>query len=153
MKLKLWLSTSEGDDLDVFVAAQKLDASGRVVGFNFFSTFAEGPAALGWLRVSHRETDPDRSTIFQPWLPHRHTLPVEPGQIVAAEIELWPSSTQFDAGESLRIVVGGGDLYRFNTGEPELRHPTINRGQHTIHTGGIYDAHLIVPSIRRLGSS
>lgn len=148
MKLKVWLSTSEGSDIDVFVAAQKLDGRGNVVGFNFFSTFAEGPAALGWLRVSHREADPDRSTIFQPWLLHRREVPVEPGQIVSAEIELWPSSTQFNAGESLRIVVGGSDLYRFNTGEPELRHPTINRGEHTIHTGGIYDSHLIVPFIR-----
>ena len=29
MRLKLWVSTSEGDDLDLFVVLRKLDSSGR----------------------------------------------------------------------------------------------------------------------------
>jgi hypothetical protein len=34
MRLKLWVSTSEGDDLDLFVVLRKLDAAGREVFFS-----------------------------------------------------------------------------------------------------------------------
>src|SRR5690606_13525127 len=69
-KLKLWVEAEDADDLDLFVALQKLDASGRPVGFHFYAFYDDGPAALGWLRASHRELDETRST---PWQPvHQH---------------------------------------------------------------------------------
>ena len=66
MKLKLWVSTTEGTDMDLFVGIEKRDAQGNFVGFHGKAGFAETPAALGWLRVSERALDPERSTPAQP---------------------------------------------------------------------------------------
>lgn len=55
MRLKLWVSTSEGDDLDLFVVLRKLDSSGREVYFSGFNGYERDGLAKGWLRTSHRE--------------------------------------------------------------------------------------------------
>ena len=62
MKLRIWAAAEEGDDLDLFVAIQKLDVTGAVVPFAFWAHFDDGPVALGWLRASHRELDHAKST-------------------------------------------------------------------------------------------
>lgn len=148
-KLKLWVEAVDADDLDLFVALQKLDVNGDPVGMTFYAFFDNGPVALGWLRASHRALDESRSTPQQPFHPHDREDLLQPGEIVPVEIELWPSSTIFHAGESLRVVVKGMDIYR--DGLPNLpfaRHEdTRNRGTHIIHTGGPYDSHLLVPII------
>jgi predicted acyl esterase len=68
MKLRIWMSAPDAQDMDVFVAVQKLDAYGDLTGFPFYAVFEDGPVALGWLRASHRELDPARS---RPWQPRR----------------------------------------------------------------------------------
>jgi predicted acyl esterase len=55
--LRLWVEADGSDDMDLFVALQKLDAAGQEVGFTFYSFYEDGPIALGWLRASHRELD------------------------------------------------------------------------------------------------
>jgi predicted acyl esterase len=148
MKLKLWVATSEGDDMDLFVAVQKLDAKGEQVTFTYFSIFVDGPVAMGWLRVSHRELDPKRSTAYQPWLLHRREQRLKPGEIVPVELEILASSTLFRAGESLRLLIQGSDIYEANRNQLTMGHgPLRNAGEHIIHTGGNYDAHLLVPVI------
>lgn len=149
MKLKLWVEAEDADDMDLFVAIQKLDAVGAPVGFHFYAFYDNGPVALGWLRASHRALDEERST---PWQPvHRHDREdlLRPGEIVPVEIELWPSSTRFRAGESLRVIVKGMDIYRDALPNlPFARHEDLrNRGTHVIHAGGRYDSHLLVPVI------
>lgn len=57
MRLKLWMSTSEGDDLDLFVVLRKLDSNGREVFFSGFNGYEHDGVAKGWLRASHREVD------------------------------------------------------------------------------------------------
>jgi predicted acyl esterase len=148
-KLKLWVQTTEGDDMDLFVAIYKLDAEGRQVPLSFFSVFEEGPVAMGWLRVSHRELDPVRSTPQQPWLKHEREQRLERGEIVPVEIEVWPSSMLYRAGETMRLVVQGKDIYY---GPPHMgptmgHGPLRNAGEHVLHTGGRYDSHLLVPLI------
>jgi hypothetical protein len=54
VKLRLFVSTEGGDDMDLFVAIQKLDAAG--VPFAFYAHFENGSVALGWL--SNRELPP-----------------------------------------------------------------------------------------------
>jgi predicted acyl esterase len=146
MKLKLWVSTTEGTDMDLFVGIEKLDANGDRVGFQGKAGYAETPAALGWLRVSERALDEARSTPAQPWLSHANPQPITPDQIVPVEVEILPSSTFFYAGESLQVVVQGQDLFE----HPSLAHDhsdDVNEGTHSIHTGGEYDSHLLVPVI------
>ena len=127
MKLRLWVEAQGNDDMDLFVALQKFDTAGRHVGFPVFNAMEDGPVAMGWLRVSHRELDEKRSTPEQPWLLHRWLLKLKPRQIVPVEIEIWPSGTKFLAGETLRVVVQGSDIYGYagvGYGHPE----TINQG-------------------------
>jgi len=149
MKLKLWVEAPGAEDMDLFVAIQKLDAGGRPVPFIFYALYDNGPVALGWLRASHRELDPARSAPEQPVHLHTREIPLPPGVPTPVEIEIWPSSTLFRKGESLRVVVKGRDIY--DEAPPNLpfaRHEeTRNGGPHVIHTGGAYDSHLLIPVI------
>jgi predicted acyl esterase len=147
--LRLWIETDESNDADLFVALQKLDAAGDPVGMTFYAFFENGPVALGWLRVSHRAIDPERSAELQPFHPHDREDLIEPGAVVPVEIELWPSSTRFRAGETLRLVVKGADIY--DEGAPNLpfaRHEnTRNCGIHRLHSGPGREARLLLPVI------
>src|SRR3712207_7668373 len=58
----LFRSAEGADDMDVFVAIQKLDRDGTIVPFAYYAQFEDGPVALGWLRASHRELDRTKST-------------------------------------------------------------------------------------------
>lgn len=150
MKLKLWVEAEGADDMDLFVGLQKLDAQGVPVGFHFYAFYDDGPVALGWLRASHRELDSTRSTPWQPVHTHMREERLKPGEIVPVDIEIWPSSTLFKAGETLRVVVKGMDIYRDALPNlPFARHEDLrNRGRHVIHTGGRFDSHLLVPMIK-----
>ncbi|MEM7799966.1 MAG: CocE/NonD family hydrolase [Chloroflexota bacterium] len=144
MKLKLWVSTSAGSDIDLFVGVKKLDAAGEEVTFQGKAGYTQTPVALGWLRVSERELDSAKSTDWQPVLTHANTQAISRNEIVPVEIEILPSSTLFKGGESLQLVVQGTDLYDHFS----LAHTyTVNEGVHSIHTGGEYDSHLLVPVI------
>jgi len=148
MKLKLFVSAEACDDLDLFVAVQKLDARGEVVPFTYYAQFEDGPVALGWLRASHRELDEARSTEFQPVLAHRRELKLSAGEIVPVDIEIWPSATRFEAGEQLRLVIQGSDIYQYPKPLVYARHEsTVNAGRHLIHTGGETSSYLLVPVI------
>ena len=99
--------------------------------------------ALGWLRASHRELDPERSRPERPWLRHRRELPLPVAEPVPVEIEIWPSGTLFRAGERLRLVVSGTDIHA-----PLHKHEdSRNDGDHGIRTGGRYDSHLLIPVV------
>lgn len=147
-KLKLWIEAQGSNDADLFVSLEKLDSVGNRVPFPFFSIRDDGPVALGWLRASHRDLDPERSSPHQPWHTHGRETPLKPGEIVPVEIEIWPSGTRFAAGESLRLVVSPRDRRSYDH-LPYNRH-TANRnaGRHVIHAGGEFDSHLLLPVVQ-----
>ena len=146
MKLRVWMSAPDADDLDVFVAVQKLDRYGNPVGFPFYAVFEDGPVALGWIRASHRELDQARSAPWQPVLAHRRELRLAAGEIVPLEIEILPSGTLFRPGETLRLVIQGTDVYRYPRPLIQALHDdSVNRGTHVVHGGGEYDSHLLMP--------
>lgn len=148
MKLKLWVQAEGSDDMDLFVAIEKIDRSGNIVPFAFFGNHDDGPVALGWLRVSHRELDEERSTPYQPVHKHQREIELKADEIVPVEIEIWPSSTLFERGEKLRVLVQGSDIYSYPEGGHTNKHAdTVNRGEHIIHAGGKYDSHLLVPVV------
>ena len=94
--------------------------------------------------VSHRELDCARTRPGRPWHAHRRSQPVKPREIVPVEVEILASSTLFEEGSSLSIDVLGQDADRY----PAFRHGrTVNRGPHTIHTGGRFDSHLFAPVV------
>jgi hypothetical protein len=148
MKLKLWVQADGSDDMDLFVAIEKIDRTGNLVPFAFFGNHDDGAVALGWLRVSHRELDEEKSTPYQPVHRHLKEIKLKAGEIVPAEIEIWPSSTLFKGGEKLRVVVQGSDIYNYPEGGHSNGHTaTVNKGTHVIYTGGRYDSHLLVPVV------
>jgi predicted acyl esterase len=142
MRLKLWVSTSEGNDLDLFPVLRKLDCSGTELFFSGYNGYHRDGVAKGWLRVSHRELDPSRSTPLRPWHSHTRIQKLQPSDIVPVEIEIWPSATLFEAGTSLQLTIQGHDGAKY----PAFRHTKlVNCGRHTIFTGGQYDSCLTVP--------
>jgi predicted acyl esterase len=145
-KLKLWVEAEGSDDMDLYVVLDKIDRSGNRVPLPSQSACDLGPVAYGWLRVSHRELDEERSTPFQPVLLHRREIKLAAGEIVPVEIELWAASMLFEAGEGLRVTVIGSDLHAQEAWEHDAVR-TVNRGMHVIHAGGPYDSHLLVPVI------
>lgn len=146
MKLRLWVRAEGSDDMDLFVGVQKLDGAGELVPFSYFNALEDGPVALGWLRVSHRALDEQRSTAERPWHSHRGEERLRPGETVAVEIEIWPSGTRFGAGESLRLVIQGRDVNEYPPQVVVAGHSrTRNAGTHVICAGGDYDSHLLIP--------
>jgi predicted acyl esterase len=147
MKLRLWVEAVGAEDMDLFVAVEKLDPRGGRVPFVFYATSENGPAALGWLRVSHRALDGARSRPEQPFHSHTAEQLLSAGECVPVDIEIWPSATRFTKGESLRLVVQGRDIPEPGLpNTPASRHEaTRNRGQHVLHTGGSRDSHLLIP--------
>ena len=142
--------------MDVFVAVEKLDRRGRVVPFPDFCFVGGGGVAKGWLRVSHRELDPARSTPLQPWLRHEREQKLEVGAPVAVDIEILPSATLFRAGESLRLVISGRDISGHEFGalsaeaDPSgtLHEDSVNEGPHLVWSGGDCRSYLLVPFSR-----
>ena len=149
--LHLWIAADEHNEADVFVALQKIAANGEVVEFRYYSTFDEGPVALGWLRSSHRQSA-ETATELMPQHSHAQKVPLIPGEAVQIDVEIWPTGTLVRKGETLRLVIGGQDLYRFDTGAPELWHATDNQGIHRIVSGPERPSYLALP-VRRLATS
>jgi len=123
---------------------RKFDASGKEVHFYAKTGYVKGPVAMGWLRVSQRALDPERSKPWQPVLAHDRAQFIDENETVPVEIEIWPSSTLFRAGERLTLTIQGRDLFE----HPTLAHGyVVNQGAHTIYTGGEHDSYLLVPLI------
>jgi predicted acyl esterase len=148
MKLKLWVSTDEGDDLDLHVAVEKLRSDGGKEGFAHWAVFEDGPVALGWQRVSRRALDPVRSTAHQPVLSNDRDEKLAPGEIAEVDIEILPSGTRFRPGDTLRLIVKGRDIYDHPKPMLYMRHEdTVNLGTHRIHTGGDRASYILIPRV------
>ena len=144
-KLRLWVGTSAGDDLDLFVALKKFDARDNEIFFCGYNGYEKDAVAKGWLRVSHRAIDPARSRPSRPYHSHETLEKLSPGAIVPVEIEILPSSTVFEAGSRLEVWVLGRDAAKY----PAFKHRRlVNRGTHVIYCGGKFDSHLLVPLTR-----
>lgn len=153
MQAELWVEIEQGGDMDLFLAVQKLDAQGNVVPFAYYAQFEDGPVALGWLRVSHRELDEATSKPFLPVLKHQRALPVPRGEAIKVTVEIWPSGTVFRKGEGLRLLIGGQDLYDYPKPSVYARHEaTRNEGTQHIRHGGATPSRLIVPKINLPGA-
>ena len=144
MLLHLWVESEGYDDMDMFVAVQKLDEKGK-----WLPTLAFGkqhPGAPGRLRVSLRETCPDRTeNEWQPYYTYDNPQKLSPGEIVPIDIEIWPQSKIFHPGEQLRVEIMG-HYERFDWFEP-FAWETDNKGNHVIHTGGKYDSWFLAPFV------
>jgi predicted acyl esterase len=145
MRLHAWMRTDDADDIDLFVAVKKVGADGEPVHFAFANVLERGPVALGWLRASHRALDEERSTANRPWHPHSSEVLLTPDEPVELDVEIWPSATRFEPGETLELCMKGADFY---TGAVMSRHADLrNRGTHTVLTGPARSSYLVIPVV------
>lgn len=143
--LHLWLSIDEGDDADLFVGLKKFDIDGNEVFF--LGESGNNPndiASRGWLRASHRELS-DASTDFRPVLRHTRQVALEPGVPTEMTVEIHPTSTHFEAGETLMLVIQGSSIPPSDIAIGFA--DKVNRGSHAVHFGGSYAAWLSLPMI------
>ena len=73
-----WVSSST-EDMDLFLTLRNFDAEGNEV----LETGQQGtpvPVAKGWLRVSHRELDPELTLPYRPYHKHRRRLVSQAGR-------------------------------------------------------------------------
>lgn len=151
MKLRLHVEVrpenlhgTQPDDMILCVYIDKLDRQGISVRFNGSVGSEDDVVTRGYIRVSRRMLDESTST---PWLPFYDGTSEQrmgAGQIVPVEIAMRPSSTFFMQGEGLRLIISPNDIYR----APVFGKDTsLNAGQHVLHYGGEYDAHLLTPVI------
>lgn len=143
MKLHLWVEAEGYDDMDMFIAVQKLDAKG-----NWIPVYVLGkphPGAPGRLRISLRELDKEKTTDYQPQYTYNNPHKLVAGEIVPVDIEIWPSSRIWHKGEQIRVEIMGR-YERIDWFEP-FKYHTNNKGNHIIYTGGNYDSYLQIPVI------
>jgi uncharacterized protein len=148
--LHVWVE-SDAQDVDLFVTIVDIGPDGKEITFEDASGIGNrGPVVKGWLRVSHREIDEERSTPYRPVHPHTRTQPLTPGEPVLASVEILPTSRVFERGHRLGLVIQAqdrSDPSRFLHQDPHDRDPAVLAGTNTVHTGGAQASYLLVPVI------
>jgi predicted acyl esterase len=136
--------SSSSEDMDLFLTLRNIDAQGNDV-WEVGQQGQQVPVAKGWLRVSHRELDPDLSLPYRPYHRHRRRLYLVPGEIVRVEVEIWPTSMVFRKGHRIRLDVqprdGVGSVHYTHY------HADYNAGTNTLHAGGEWVSYLLLPVI------
>ena len=130
--------------MGMFIAVNKLDRDGHSVPFNGTVGLNKDMVTRGWCRVSRRELDPAESTEWHPVQKGTSEQKLKAGEIVPVDIELYPSSTFFSAGESLQLIIAAEEII---SSPPYRKDASFNRGKHVVHFGGKYDSYLLVPKI------
>ncbi|KAL2205684.1 alpha/beta-hydrolase [Sarocladium strictum] len=169
-KVKLFMSTPDHDDMDVYVIIRKLDAKGQALE-HLNVPKKDWPAGMtgkdqpyyifyrymgpnGRLRASHRATKPEpgyseekRTLMSEAYIyhPHDHEEKLDKNQIVELNITIWPGGMIFDKGESMRLEIKGVPTIRPEFEGQVERMKNYNIGRHIIHTGGQHQSALYVP--------
>jgi uncharacterized protein len=151
VKLAIWVSSSSED--------MQLHATVRVIDENNVDVpYAVGnpamnrhfPIGQGALKVSHRKLDPQKSTIYRPWHTHlkNDCQPLKPGEIVEAEVELWPTTALIKKGQRIRLNIQPASGVGFMT---QIFDPAGNKYQigasNTVFTGPEHPSYLQLPVI------
>ena len=164
-KLHFYVSCSDHNDLDIYVMIRKLSVDGEVMEqsnvplhelpvktvkevANVNPTKYLGPT--GMLRASHRATDPEKSTEYQPFHPHLKAEHVPPGEVIPLDLGIWPMGIVFEKGEGLRLQISGKTMVLPEWDNPHVAHaePKFNKGVHNIHLGGQYsESFLLAPRL------
>ncbi|MHB8566368.1 MAG: CocE/NonD family hydrolase [Nitrososphaerales archaeon] len=71
----------------------------------------------GWLRGSHREVDPQRSTPWYPYHPHTKSVPLTPNKVYEFTISLVPTANLFKEGHRIALKISSTDDQPKNTFE------------------------------------
>jgi predicted acyl esterase len=148
MAVRLPVELRGAGDANLFVGVEKWRAGARVE-FEGSYGYMHDRVTTGFLKLSHRSLDAERS---RPWTPvHEHLdpQPVAPGEVVTADVALRPSATVFRPGDELWLVIRGRWLSPRNplTGQLPAAYESSGAGTALVHCGPGTDAHLLVPAI------
>jgi len=155
--LKLFVSSSTAD-MDIFATLCAFDPEGKELTF-IGAPEPACPVTQGWMRVSQRKRDPNRSTDYFPFHPHDEKQPLTPGEVYEVEVEIWPMGLYLPKGSTLKLIVAGTDFERpgskppfqgvawFTHNDPRDRPPAIFNSTNTLHTGGAQESYLLLPVI------
>jgi predicted acyl esterase len=105
--LKLYVSSST-TDADIFAVLRVFSADLKEVVFQG-AIDPHTPIGQGWLRASHRQRDKKLSKPYRPYHTHTKKQPLKPGEVVALDIEIWPTSIVVPAGYRVALTVRGKD--------------------------------------------
>jgi hypothetical protein len=141
--LVLWVSSTT-EDMDVFATLRNIAPDGKDV-FELGQQSQPVPVAKGWLRASHRETDPELDLPFRPYHAHLRRQHLRPRETVRLEIEIWPTCMVFRKGHRIRLDIQPRD----GVGSFPYTHYSAdyNTGTNTIHAGGSAASYLLLPVI------
>jgi uncharacterized protein len=143
---KLYIQAINYPDTDIYLALQKVSANGTEVKFYHSTQQIEASATFGWLRLSHRELDTKNSIPERPVHLHQRRQWVRPRDIVEVQIELWSSSTIWEAGDILRLVVKGSSFT--NQENPtQAKGPNHGFGEVRLWYSGQYPSELLLPVV------
>ena len=112
------------------------------------------PVTRGWLRASQRKTDPERSLPYRPYHSHDEIQKIEPGEVIALDVEIWPTCIVCPPGYRLVLTLQGRD-FEYDVPGRMLHNDPLDRpeeefgGTNTIHTGGQHLSYLLMPLIPR----
>ncbi len=143
--VKLWVSTDDYDDMDIYVRTSKQNAAGEYL-FTHPTPQNKTPGPEGMLRASMRELDTERSTPGKPYHTFKKCQKLGKGETVPVEINIWPASWMYHKGEKLELAISGFQYLG-------MRDPLVtgwgtdNHGKHVIHMGGEYDSQIRLPIV------
>jgi len=162
---RLFVSSST-KDADLFLVFRVFSPDMREVVF-MGAIDPHTPVAQGWLRASQRKLDLRLSTEYRPYHTHGEPQPLEPGEVVQLDIEIWPTSIVVPAGHRLALSVRGRDYeWQKSTGarlsnfknelrgcgpflhdDPRDRPAAVFGGRTTLHSGPGRESYVLVPVI------
>ncbi|KAF9871027.1 acylase and diesterase protein [Colletotrichum karsti] len=171
-KAKVYMSTQDHDDMDVYVVLRKLDKNGEALWHQNIpmkdlpegTTVDDIPNENIWryigpngrLRASHRavanesleglDQDAYKALMGPAYVYHPHTAPqvLRRGEVVELEISLWPGGMIFDPGESMSLEIKGRHPIMPEFEGLDKRIVNYNVGRHRLHTGGRYESQFLV---------
>jgi predicted acyl esterase len=143
LNLVMWVS-STWQDADLFAVVRNIAPDGSEVCFPNGQGHPS-PCARGWLRVSHRKLDDEKSLPYRPYHSHDEVWPLAPDEVVQVEVEIPPMCNVYKKGHRLRLDIQPWDDI------PGTRYAHDNedhcRGQNTIYMGADRASYLLVPVI------
>ena len=141
--LVLWVSSTT-EDMDVFATLRNITPDGKDV-LELGQQSQPVPVAKGWLRASHRETDPELDLPFRPYHAHLRRQHLRPRETVRLEIEIWPTCMVFRKGHRIRLDIQPRD----GLGSFPYTHYSAdyNTGTNTLQAGGSTESYLLLPVI------
>ncbi|KAL4802077.1 Alpha/Beta hydrolase protein [Aspergillus unguis] len=166
----LWVSSSS-TDMDIYAVLRVLDPEGKEISYAVRPLMQGCPLSHGCLKVSHRATDPQRSTPWRPFHTHREKdyAPLKPGEICSVHVEMTLATARVRRGSRFQLLIEpfsgeSSSTWKAYGGIASPGNQAGDNGEsvggraydiayhkgaeNRIHTGGVHLSRLLIPSVR-----